>query len=112
MCFFRGVCELIAPLAVHARLIRIEVPLVILVSVGLWLLSLDGLIGRFDAVLLLLGLIGLLVLIASDSKREPAEVQAELAEAAIKQDGHKRHLIRFIAGPALLPYCLDRMVDV
>src|SRR3546814_15782850 len=80
-----GVSALIAPLAVHARLIRIEVPLVIVVSVGLWLLSLDGLIGRFDAMLLLLGLLGLLVLIASDGKREPAEVRAELTEAASTQ---------------------------
>src|SRR3546814_6411112 len=111
MCFFRGVCELIAPLACHARLIRIEVPLVILVSVGLWLLSLDCLIGRFDAVLLLLGLIGLLVLIASDSKREPAEVQAELAEAASTQAGLKLNLIRLIAGLALLLYGSQRMVD-
>lgn len=106
-----GVSALIAPLAVHARLIRIEIPLVIVVSVGLWLLSLDGLIGRFDAVLLLLGLIGLLVLIARDSKREPAEVQAELAEAASTQAGLKLNLIRLIAGLALLLYGSQRMVD-
>jgi len=106
-----GVSALIAPLAVHARLIRIEVPLVVGVSVVLWLLSLDGLIGRFDAALLLLGLVGLLVLIASDAKREPAEVRAELSEAATTQAGLKLNLIRLGAGLALLLFGSQRMVD-
>lgn len=106
-----GVSALIAPLAVNARLVRIEVPLVIAVSVGLWLLSLDGLIGRFDALLLLLGLVGLLVLIASDSKRESTQVQDELTEAANTQSGLKLNLIRLVAGLALLLYGSQQMVD-
>lgn len=106
-----GVSALIAPLAVHARLIRIEVPLVIAVSAGLWLLSLDGVIGRFDSAILLLGLVGLLVLIARDSKREPAHVQAELSEAASTQPGLKLNLIRLAAGLALLLYGSQQMVD-
>lgn len=106
-----GVSALIAPLAVHARLIRIEVPLVIVASVGLWLLSLDGVIGRIDAALLLFGLVALLVFIASDAKREPADVQAELSEAASTQSSLKLNLIRLLAGLALLLYGSQRMVD-
>ena len=106
-----GVSALIAPLAVNARLIRIEVPLVIAVSVGLWLLSLDGLIGRIDAVILLIGLAGLLVLIARDSKRESTQVQDELTEAANTQSGLKLNLIRLVAGLALLLYGSQQMVD-
>jgi len=105
-----GVSALIAPLAVNARLIRIEVPLVIAVSVGLWLLSLDGLIGRIDAVILLIGLAGLLVLIARDSKLESIQVQDELTEAASTQSGLKLNLIRLVAGLALLLYGSQRMV--
>ncbi len=106
-----GVSALIAPLAVNARLVRIEVPLVIAVSVGLWLLSLDGLIGRIDAVILLIGLAGLLVLIARDSKRESTQVQDELTEAANTQSGLKLNLIRLVAGLALLLYGSQQMVD-
>lgn len=106
-----GVSALIAPLAVNARLIRIEVPLVIAVSVGLWLLSLDGLIGRIDAVILLIGLAGLLVLIARDSKLESTQVQDELTEAASTQSGLKLNLIRLVAGLALLLYGSQQMVD-
>ncbi|MDP2185482.1 MAG: calcium/sodium antiporter [Xanthomonadales bacterium] len=106
-----GVSALIAPLAVNARLIRIEVPLVIAVSVGLWLLSLDGLIGRIDAVILLIGLAGLLVLIARDSKLESTQVQDELTEAASTQTGLKLNLIRLVAGLALLLYGSQQMVD-
>jgi len=106
-----GVSALIAPLAVNARLIRIEVPLVIAVSVGLWLLSLDGLIGRIDAVILLIGLAGLLVLIARDSKLESTQVQDELTEAASTQSGLKLNLIRLAAGLAMLLYGSQQMVD-
>ncbi|MDP1697565.1 MAG: calcium/sodium antiporter [Xanthomonadaceae bacterium] len=106
-----GVSALIAPLAVNARLIRIEVPLLIAVSVGLWLLSLDGLIGRIDAVILLIGLAGLLVLIARDSKLESTQVQDELTEAASTQTGLKLNLIRLVAGLALLLYGSQQMVD-
>lgn len=105
-----GASALIAPLAVRARLLRIEVPLVIGVSVGLWLLSLDGVLGRLDAALLLTGFVGLMWLVAHDARKESAAVRAELSEAVTTQSDLKRNLIRLAIGLALLLFGAHKMV--
>lgn len=105
-----GASALIAPLAVRARLLRIEVPLVIGVSVVLWLLALDGMLGRLDATLLLSGFVGLLWLVARDARQESAAVRAELSEAATTQSDLKRNLIRLAVGLALLLFGAHKMV--
>ena len=52
-----GVCALIRPLHVHQRLIRLDLPLLVLVSLALvWLLA-DGRVSRPEAGLLLVGLV-------------------------------------------------------
>jgi cation:H+ antiporter len=79
-----GLSAIIAPLAVAMRLIRVEAPLMLAVSVGLLLLGLDGELGRGDAVLLLAGFVGLLWLVMRSARDEPGVVQDEfggLAEA-------------------------------
>lgn len=105
-----GISALIAPLAMRARLLRIEVPLVIGVSVALWLLALDGVLGRFDAALLLLGFVGLMWVVARAARRESAAVRAELSEAVNTQTDLKRNLIRLGIGLALLLYGSHLMV--
>ncbi|NJL57870.1 sodium:calcium antiporter, partial [bacterium] len=50
-----GISGLIFPLTVEWRLIRQEIPLMIIVSVILMLMSLDGEIGRGDGVILVIG---------------------------------------------------------
>lgn len=106
-----GISALIAPLAVRARLLRIEVPLVIAVSIVLWLLALDGVLGRVDAALLLAGFAGLMWLVARDARMESAAVRAELSEAATTQVDFKRNLIRLAVGLGLLLFGAHRMVN-
>lgn len=105
-----GVSALIAPLAVRARLLRIEVPLVVATSIVLWLLALDGTLGRYDAALLLSGFIALLWLVASDARKESAAVRAELSEAATTQTELKRNLLRLAIGLGLLLFGAHKMV--
>ncbi len=50
--FILGLSALIAPLVVSQQLVRLEVPLMIGVSVLLAILALDGNLGRFDGALL------------------------------------------------------------
>lgn len=50
-----GICAVVAPLVVAASLVRREVPLVIVASVLVLLLGLDGAVGRGDGVLLCTG---------------------------------------------------------
>jgi cation:H+ antiporter len=49
---------LIIPLTVTKPLIRLDVPIMIAVSVLLYLLALDGVIGRWDGLLLFAGVVG------------------------------------------------------
>jgi len=77
-----GVSALVAPLTVQMRLLRVEAPLLVGVSLALWLLCLDQVLGRADAALLLIGFVALMAFIARDARREPSDVQQELAEYA------------------------------
>ncbi len=52
-----GIGALIVPLDIHKRLIRLEIPLMIGVSVLLLLLSLDGTLNRWDGLLLAIGIV-------------------------------------------------------
>ncbi|MBO8086401.1 calcium/sodium antiporter [Marichromatium sp. AB32] len=56
-----GAAALTAPLVVHRRAVRIDLPLVLAASVALWLLALDGGVGRVDGGLLFAALLVYLV---------------------------------------------------
>jgi cation:H+ antiporter len=59
-----GTTALIAPLTVHSDMLRREYPLLLLVSVGVYLLLLDGDLDRLDGGLLLAGLVIVMLLLA------------------------------------------------
>lgn len=69
-----GLSALVAPLVVATRLIRVDVPIMIGVSLLLWLLALDGVLGRLDGALLFAGIILYTAMAIRASKR--AERQA------------------------------------
>jgi cation:H+ antiporter len=75
-----GVAALVAPLVVHQKLVRREVPLVIAASALVLGLALDGRIGRVEGLLLLTGAIAYTVWAVFVERREPAEVVEEYAE--------------------------------
>jgi cation:H+ antiporter len=106
-----GLSALIAPLAVHMRLLRVEAPLMILVGVLLWVLCLDGRLGRGDAAVLLLGFAGLLYYVARTAKLESPSVQDEFGDLAQTRPGLKRNLTKLAFGLALLLFGADLMVD-
>ena len=70
--FILGLSALIVPLAVSSQLVRFDVPLMIGVSCAALLMALDGAIGRFDGVILLVGLIVWIVLLARLGRDEAA----------------------------------------
>ena len=76
-----GLSAAITPMVVHARFIRREVPLLILVTGAVWALAaLDGL-GRLAGACLLLGLVVQTILAVRAGRAEVRTVQAEFAEA-------------------------------
>lgn len=106
-----GLSALLAPLAVHMRLLKIETPLVILAGVALWLLAIDGLLGRLDGALLLAGFVVLMVYVYRSVRRESPQVREELADAAMTRTALWLNLLRVAAGLALLVFGAGVMVE-
>lgn len=72
-----GLSAAIAALVVHRSLIRLEVPLLIVVSAVVLGMSLDGRIGRLDGAVLFAGLIAYTGFAVRRSRRESAAVREE-----------------------------------
>ena len=79
--FILGLSALIVPLVVSQQLIRLDVPLMIGVSVLLLLLSLDGSLSRIDGFLLFSGVVIYTVWSVRESRKENTQIQEEYAEA-------------------------------
>jgi len=79
--FILGLAALLRPLVVAQQLVRLDVPLLIGISVLVLGLSLDGRIGRLDGALLFLGVLGYVVFLLWLSRRERPEVVDEYDQA-------------------------------
>ena len=78
--FILGVSSLIVPLIVSQQLVRLDVPLMIAVSVLLLLIGLDGNISRQDGLLLLAGLVAYTVFLFYHNNRENKKAQTNCTE--------------------------------
>lgn len=73
-----GLSAVIVPLVVAQQLVRLDVPVMIGVSVLLYVMGLDGNIGRLDGLLLFSGVVGYTIFLIRQSLKEgSAEVKAE-----------------------------------
>lgn len=77
-----GLCAVIRPLAVHAQVVRLDIPIMIGTSLLLVVMLLDDRIGRFEGALLVTGLFAYTVMSLRIARREGAAVQGEFAEGA------------------------------
>ena len=77
-----GVGALVRPLTAQMRLLRVEVPLVIAVSIGLWALCRDRDLGRVDGIILLAGFAALCIYMYRSARAEPPEVKEEVGKSA------------------------------
>lgn len=75
--FILGISAMIAPLVVHLKLIKTEVPIMIAVSALFYLLVLDGNFGRLDGVLFFLGIILYTWVTIKQSKNESHDIKKE-----------------------------------
>lgn len=83
-----GASALITPLIVQQQLIRLDVPIMVGISILLLLFSLDGVIGRLEGILLFGGIITYTVFLIVQSRKESKAVEDEYAqEFAVKADG-------------------------
>ena len=75
--FILGISALIVPLVVSEQLVRLDVPLMIAVSIALLVMALDGTVGRVDGILLLVGIVAYTGFLVRQSRRETAAARAE-----------------------------------
>jgi cation:H+ antiporter len=107
-----GLSALITPLVVHQQLVRLDVPLMIGLSVLLLLFSLDGRIGRLDGGLLFLGLVAYIWYGIRQSRKEGRQVQQEYdQEYGPAKDGKPlRNVVLVVMGLGLLVLGSDWLV--
>jgi cation:H+ antiporter len=79
--FILGASAVIVPLVVAQQLVRLDVPIMIGVSLLLLVLALDGTLTRLDGLVLLAGLAAYTVFVIRQSRGEPAAIEAEYARA-------------------------------
>ncbi|MGJ3243646.1 MAG: calcium/sodium antiporter [Opitutales bacterium] len=71
--FILGLCALVAPLTVASKLIRLDVPIMILASFVILFLGFDGVFARREGLLLVVGLVAYTVfLVVAGRKEQPA----------------------------------------
>jgi len=75
--FILGLSAMITPLTISQQLVRLDVPLMVLVSLLTLLLTLDGRFSQMEGFIFFAGLIGYLYLLFRISQRESAEVKEE-----------------------------------
>lgn len=79
--FILGVSALIVPLAVQQRMIRVDIPLLVGVSLLTWWFLSDGLLNRLDGSLLFTGIVIYTITTVRFGKNEPATILEEYAQA-------------------------------
>ena len=102
--FVLGLSALVTPLLVKARVIRLDVPLMIGASILLMLLSLDGLISRLDGLLMFGMLVIYIVWTIRASRTAKPAIQEEFAEEYAVDEPVRiwPQVLFLIAGLALL----------
>ena len=110
-----GVAAVLSPMAVHRKLVRHDVPVMLLSMGALVVFLLDGALVRWEGGLLLCAAVVYTVHGIRTSRRDerarraalPPEVQDAMNEAAA---GFKRHILLVVGGVALLVYGADLLL--
>ena len=79
-----GVAALVRPIVVQAQVVRIEVPVLVVVSAGCVGLMADGSLGRIDGALLLAGIVAYVAYTLHAAQRTGTAVRAEFDEGVPK----------------------------
>lgn len=91
--FILGLSAVIAPLVVVQKLVRVDVPLMIAVSVLVLIMALDGNLSRVDGALLFAGIIAYTIFAIVQSRRESAAVVREFDEELGEKGGRGKSLL-------------------
>ncbi len=93
-----GFSAIISSLVIHMKLVKVEVPVMILLSVLLLVLSLNHVIGRLEGLVLFIALVGFSLYSYYDAKREPREVEREFEEYLGAGNGTLKQVLYIVLG--------------
>ncbi len=110
-----GISAVASALAVHQRIIRLDVPVLLGATVLMWLVALDGTIARIEGVGLFALIVTYTVWAIRSTRQEPAGIVAEFDEAFAADPVSARatwlrSVLFVLAGLALLVVGADRLV--
>ncbi|MEX0662132.1 MAG: calcium/sodium antiporter [Balneolaceae bacterium] len=101
--FILGIAALILPLTVSKQLLRLDVPLMIVLSIVVFLFSLNGVISKTEGIILVLGLlVYIFFLIYQNRKDNAAEPDRVISESKSGKSMWAKNIILVIVGLALL----------
>ncbi|MCK0173744.1 MULTISPECIES: calcium/sodium antiporter [Mycobacteriaceae] len=116
-----GLSAWMVPLALQARTIRLELPLMAAAAVLLWVLAADGVMSRVDGVILLVVALGYTVAVIWSARHESGAVAEEFADmfpeehAAVSTVVARRQALRestmLLGGIVLVVIGADWLVD-
>jgi cation:H+ antiporter len=114
--FVLGLSALILPLAIEMRTLRFELPVMTGAAVLLWVLVADGVLSRFDGLVLALGAIAYTVALILASRRESQAATTEFVAAYPRSEsaGGRRtalHVSMMLGGIAIVVVGAERLVD-
>lgn len=78
--FILGASAILTPLVVAAKLVRVDVPIMVGGSLLLMVMAADGRVSRLDGGLLLLALLAYTIFCVRQARRERTEIQQEFAQ--------------------------------
>jgi len=82
--FILGVSAVVSGLSIEQRLLRFDIPLLIVVSVISYVLSLNGLVGRVEGVVLFIGILAYTAWLIRGARTEQSETVKAEYEAEVK----------------------------
>lgn len=109
-----GLSALITPLVVDAKLVRWEVPILIVISSVFYWFCMSGELEQVHGMIMVGGLIAYMAWSVFQARRERAEIQEELTVRPVEEEhGWGRlllHVVQLIVGLALLKFGADGVV--
>lgn len=112
--FILGLSALIQPLPLHARILKLELPVILAAATLMTALAWDGLLSRMDGGIMLLTAIAYTALLIQISRGEVREVKREFQEAfdaRLDKPNRAKETIILAAGLALSVLGADWLVD-
>src|SRR5688572_25716831 len=83
--FILGLSAIVAPLAVSAQLVRLDVPIMIASAGVMWVMCRDGEVSRVDAAILLAGIVAYTTFLIVQSRRESRSFQKQAEDLALSK---------------------------